>query len=406
MSLNELTPLPCIPSTTGIDLSDDDDEKEEDKKQQKYNGHMIFSDHAWQRMEQRHIPVSLIEQELSQPHTTDVTVICAGRTVITVYLTSRWERITTYFEKDILTVSSMVSNITNLHARNIVSEQVTIDHKFNRYMLKAQKAARQERRMVNRSAKFMSTAKFTCPFDGRLKKKKPKRMLKKYFKCFSVSFIEGWNKCNYLARRHRGRRWINSYQGEGNVEYQRHSQSSAQFIQNPFGVKYKYEREKPVNKIIKKVASCNMKQITTKRTVKSPSNEEHKCCTCGRSFKSIGGLNSHCIAKHEKVASCNMKQITTKRTVKNPWNEEHKCCTCGRSFKSREGLNSHCIAKHEKVASCNMKQITTKRTVKSPSNEEHKCCTCGRSFKSRRGRNSHCIAKHKSLIRLEVAGNL
>ena len=325
MSLNELTPLPCIPSTTGIDLSDD--EKEEDKKQQKYNGHMIFSDHAWQRMEQRHIPVSLIEQELSQPHTTDVTVICAGRTVITVYLTSRWERITTYFEKDILTVSSMVSNITNLHARNIVSEQVAIDHKFNRYMLKAQKAARQERRMVNRSAKFMSTAKFTCPFDGRLKKKKPKRMLKKYFKSFSVSFIEGWNKCNYLARRHRGRRWINSYQGEGNVEYQRHSQSSAQFIQNPFNVKYKYERE-------------------------------------------------------------------------------HKCCTCGRSFKSREGLNSHCIAKHEKVASCNMKQITTKRTVKSPSNEEHKCCTCGRSFKSRRGRNSHCIAKHKSLIRLEVAGNL
>ena len=224
----------------------------------------------------RTITVASVEKELSRPGSTDLEVITHGKVVITAY----WKN------SDIMPVSSMLSSISNLHTKNRVNERMIMDRKFNQHVFAAQKAAKQAKRLKDREKKMMS--RYLYSLDGRRRPPScDSRMAKKYLKCFSISYVEAWGNCNHLTRRYRGRHWINSYKGAGNLNFQRRSQSGTQFIQNSYAMKYKSEIKKYVKRVIKKTPAKEVHVV-----------EKVICTICRRSFKSMDGLRCHRIAKH------------------------------------------------------------------------------------------------------------
>ena len=139
------------------------------------------------------------------------------------------------------------------------------------------------------------------------------------------------------------------------------------------------------------------------KTQKSTGADSLRCITCGRTFKSMKGLNVHrghgC--KHKKPENTIVKRASHKSADADIL----RCDTCGRTFETMKGLNIHrgrgCknerpeniirvkMASHKSAKGLNKSEIKSIKKQKSTDADILRCITCGRTFQTMKGLNVH-----------------
>lgn len=118
------------------------------------------------------------------------------------------------------------------------------------------------------------------------------------------------------------------------------------------------------------------------------SDTKYLCPTCGKSYKSKGGIREHTLLKHSDVPfKCQICQKAFGRESHLTYHMEschdnvkqYKCKYCPKEFGSRDNRR-----KHEHI--CGARPIT----------QTHKCSICGKVFKSIKYLQQHIQGKHSS----------